>query len=112
MITDLQRGDFFQKGHRYRRKQIHKLYKGQEQSEISTPKAHPYILFLQKKAEVNTVQGTDGTKIKPLFLYGEGQRGSMQLIKGNKALREHFYQEKPFICFTTWSQEWSSLLMK
>jgi len=51
LITDLKRGDFFQKGHRYRRKQIHKLYKGQEQSEISTPKAHPYIFIFTKERE-------------------------------------------------------------
>lgn len=100
MITDLQRGDFFQKGHRYRRKQIHKLYKGQEQSEISTPKAHPYIFIFTKESGSEYGTGHGWNKDKTAFFYtGEGQRGSMQLIKGNKALREHFLSGKAVYLF-------------
>ncbi|MFP7735877.1 HNH endonuclease [Priestia aryabhattai] len=100
MITDLQRGDFFQKGQRYRRKQIHKLYKGQEQSEISTPKAYPYIFIFTRESGSEYGTGHGWNKDKTSFFYtGEGQRGSMQLIKGNKALREHFQSGKAVYLF-------------
>jgi len=100
LITDLQRGDFFQKGHRYRRKQIHKLYKGQEQSEISTPKAHPYIFIFTKESGSEYGTGHGWNRDKTAFFHtGEGQRGSMQLIKGNKALREHFLSGKAVYLF-------------
>ncbi|TYR81844.1 HNH endonuclease [Priestia megaterium] len=90
MITDLQFGDAFVKGKCYRRKRIHELYKGQEQSEISTPKAYPYIFIFTKESgeEYGTQHGWN--EDKTVFYYtGEGQRGTMQLIKGNKALMDH-----------------------
>ncbi|MDW8516255.1 HNH endonuclease signature motif containing protein [Priestia flexa] len=90
MITDLQFGEAFVRGKRYRRKQIHDLYKGQEQSEISTPKEYPYIFIFTKMSgeEYGTSHGWNDDQTT-FFYTGEGQRGTMQLIKGNKAVMEH-----------------------
>lgn len=75
-------------GEMYRRRDLHRLFGGQEQGGISTPAKHAMIfLFTGESGEQHGYSDgwADGT-----FLYvGEGQSGDMEFTRGNKAVRDH-----------------------
>jgi 5-methylcytosine-specific restriction protein A len=79
----------FEVGHRYRRRDLHGQYGGQQQGGISTPRDHPLIVLVT--GESGTAYGyNDGWEDDGTFLYfGEGQVGDMQFVRGNKAVRDH-----------------------
>lgn len=87
-----ERGNMFVPGQVYhRRSDIHAKYGGQEQGGISTPRNYPYIfLFSSDSGEQHGYQDgwLDGDR--SLFRYsGEGQRGDMQMLRGNLAIKNH-----------------------
>lgn len=74
-------------GEVYKRTEIHDKYGGQRQGGISTPAKYPFIfLFTGGTGEQY------GYKDQPegnVFLYtGEGQKGNMEFISGNRAIRD------------------------
>ena len=68
---------------------IHGAYGGQEQGGMATPSKYPMVFLFT--GESGTTHGyEDGFREDGLFLYtGEGQRGDMEFIRSNKALRDH-----------------------
>jgi 5-methylcytosine-specific restriction protein A len=79
----------FEVGRRYRRRDLHAQFGGQQQGGISTPRDHPFIMLIS--GESGTAYGYhDGWEDDGPFRYfGEGQAGDMQFIRGNRAIRDH-----------------------
>lgn len=72
-----------------RRDDIHARYGGQQQGGISTPADYPLIFLFTSEAGsaygYNDEFRPDGT-----FWYtGEGQKGDMEMTRGNRAIRDH-----------------------
>jgi len=79
----------FSPGQMYRRRELHEKFGGQRQGGISTPAKAPFILLITgesgKQHGYSDEWTNDGT-----FLYtGEGQRGEMRFVGGNRAIRDH-----------------------
>lgn len=90
LISSLSLGDPFIKGKRYPRKSIHQLYNGHEQGGISTPRSYPYIfIFTGESGNEYGYQGSWSEDKNGYYYTGEGQRGPMEFIKGNRAIRNH-----------------------
>jgi 5-methylcytosine-specific restriction enzyme A len=89
----------FQVGEQYRRRDLHEKYGGQEQGGIATPSQHPFIMLFT--AETGEQYGyRDGWSSEKLFLYtGEGQKGDMQFVRGNRAIRDHLQDGKDLYMF-------------
>jgi 5-methylcytosine-specific restriction protein A len=77
-------------GEIYRRRVLHEEFGGQRQGGISTPSDYP-IVFLFTGESGQQYGYHDGYQDDTgIFLYtGEGQTGSMQLTRGNRAIAEH-----------------------
>jgi len=87
---------------RYRRREIHLRWGGQQQGGISTPVSIPAVFVFSgptgKRFGYDQDEGwqPDGT-----FQYtGEGQRGPMAFERGNKAVRDHAESGKDLYLFT------------
>ena len=78
----------FEVGQTYNRRQdIHDEFGGQQQGGISTPTA-PFIFLFT--GEMGEQYGYEDGWSDGVFLYvGEGQRGDMEFVRGNKAIRGH-----------------------
>lgn len=75
----------FNVGQIYRRTDIHDKYGGQRQGGISTPRKYPFI-FLFTGGTGERYGYRDGWQ-GDIFLYtGEGQRGSMEFVRGNRSI--------------------------
>ena len=90
----------FRPGRYYgRRKDIHDRFGGQEQGGIITPKNHP-VIFL-----VTGDRGLEfgyNDRFRPdgiMEYYGEGQRGDMSFIRGNRAILDHQEDGKSLLLF-------------
>ncbi len=79
----------FTPGKVYRRKEIHDRYGGQRQGGASTPRDHPVVFIFT--GETGEQYGyRDGFQDDGTFrLSGEGQVGDTQMIRGNRAIRDH-----------------------
>jgi 5-methylcytosine-specific restriction enzyme A len=90
----------FERGKLYhRQRDIHQLFGGQEQGGICTPEGVPFVfLFTGQSGGQYGYEDTwceDGT-----FSYtGEGRRGNMQFVRGNKAVREHLADGRDLLLF-------------
>jgi 5-methylcytosine-specific restriction protein A len=89
----------FEREHPFRRRYLHEAYGGQERGGISTPSKYPFVLlFTGESGERFGYRDEwlpDGT-----FRYtGEGQVGDMQLIAGNRAIRDHAFDGKDLYLF-------------
>lgn len=79
----------FKKGAEYRRRDLHAVYKGQEQGGISTPADYPFIMLFDSDTGENYGY-TDRWTPGGLFHYtGEGQLGDQQFVRGNRQIRDH-----------------------
>ncbi len=69
---------------------IHATYRGQQQGGISTPADHPLVfLFTGSSGHAHGyVDGFDPETGSYLY-FGEGQSGDMEMIRGNRAIRDH-----------------------
>lgn len=76
-------------GRMYRRRELHEVFGGQRQGGISTPSKHPVVLLFT--GEQGLQHGyEDHFHVDGTFWYtGEGQRDDMQMIKGNRAIKNH-----------------------
>lgn len=82
-----------------RRRDIHARFGGQEQSGIITPSKVPAIFI---------ITGHDGgahgyhDRFRAdgiVEYYGEGQRGDMEFVRGNRAIRDHQENGKSLLLF-------------
>lgn len=90
----------FEIGKEYNRKtDIHKIYKGQTQGGISTPKDFPVVfIFTSDAGEQHGYR--DEYRDDGVFWYtGEGQVGDMKMEAGNKAILEHAKSKKTIYVF-------------
>ncbi|MFC2083665.1 HNH endonuclease [Bacteroidota bacterium] len=72
-----------------RRRDIHKLYKGQEQGGISTPANFP-LMFIFTSDTGEEYGYKDEFRPDGTFWYtGEGQAGNMEMTRGNLAIKNH-----------------------
>jgi 5-methylcytosine-specific restriction protein A len=79
----------FVQGQVYRRRDLHQQFGGQQQGGISTPSSANIVLLFTGEAGEQHGYRDDWTK-DGVFLYtGEGQRGDMQFVRGNLAIRDH-----------------------
>lgn len=82
-----------------RKKEIHKMYDGQTQGGISTPAKHN-IIFLFTGDSGKSYGYKDEFKDDGTFWYtGEGQKGHMEMVRGNKAIRDHVTTQKTMYLF-------------
>lgn len=93
-------------GETYRRASLHQAYGGQRQGGISTPQAHPIILLFT--GESGKQYGyEDGPRPDGTFWYtGEGQRGDMQMVRGNRAILQHEKERKELHLFESADRGW------
>jgi hypothetical protein len=82
-----------------RRRDLHEMYRGQEQGGICTPKDFPFILLFSG-------QGGDLFGYKDYWdddgvyhYFGEGQLGDMEFVRGNRAIRDHVASGKELHLF-------------
>jgi 5-methylcytosine-specific restriction protein A len=89
----------FVPGQIYRRRDLHREFGGQQQGGISTPSKFPVIFLFT--GESGTQHGyRDGWQGDDLFFYtGEGQRGDMRYVSGNRAIRDHLDSGKDLHLF-------------
>jgi 5-methylcytosine-specific restriction protein A len=82
-----------------RRSEIHEPYGGQRFGGILTPRDRPFIfLFTGESGEQYGYE--DGWDDNGVFLYtGEGQKGDMEFIGGNRAIRDHALEGKDIHLF-------------
>ena len=89
----------FVRGKTYRRRDLHKLYRGQQRGGISTPAAQPFVMLFTGGAG-QAYGYRDGWSEEGLFLYtGEGHRGDMLFVRGNRAIRDHIADGKDLYLF-------------
>jgi 5-methylcytosine-specific restriction protein A len=79
----------FTPGRSYRRAELHAEYGGQQQGGISTPADEPVVfIFTGEQGKLYGYQ--DGFRADGTFWYtGEGQIGDMEMVRGNRAIRDH-----------------------
>ena len=98
---DVGRGSIpFKEGTLYhRQRDIHETYGGQERGGISTPEGVPFIFVFT--GETGGQYGyTDGWRSDGIFAYtGEGQRGDMAFVRGNRAIRDHLENGRDLLLF-------------
>ncbi|WP_157843095.1 HNH endonuclease [Bacillus sp. FJAT-44742] len=96
----IRKSEVFIKGKRYRRRDIHQLYKGQEQGGISTPSQYPFIFIFTGHSGKDYGYKDGWDEDQMVYYYtGEGQRGDMAFTKGNKAIRDHVLRNKTLYLF-------------
>jgi 5-methylcytosine-specific restriction protein A len=82
-----------------RQRDLHARYGGQRQGGISTPTGHPLIFIFTGESGAHYGY-EDGWGDGGVFSYtGEGQRGDMQFVRGNKAIRGHIEDGKDLHLF-------------
>lgn len=82
-----------------RRKDIHDRFSGQEQGGIITPKNASAVIIIT--GEAGGVYGYHD-RYRPdgiMEYYGEGQRGDMEFVRGNRAIRDHVEDGKSLLLF-------------
>lgn len=81
-----------------RRLDIHEVFGGQMQGGISTPNGSEFIFLFT--GEAGKTHGYDDfVDERGFHLYGEGQTGDMQFVRGNLAIRDHVKNGKRLLLF-------------
>lgn len=89
----------FTPGEIYRRRDLHNRFGGQRQGGISTPAREPIVILITGESG-NRYGYIDEWSKDGFFLYtGEGQKGPMRFVAGNKAIRDHKQQGKSLHLF-------------
>jgi 5-methylcytosine-specific restriction enzyme A len=95
----------FERGKTYsRRIDIHQVFGGQEQGGICTPKNAPFVFLFTGESGENHGY-SDGWRGELFDYTGEGQRGDMEFIRGNKAIRDHAEDGKDLLLFQSLSEK-------
>jgi hypothetical protein len=89
----------FSPGRVYRRRDLHAKFGGQRQGGISTPARAPFIFLITGDSGKQHGYSDEWTD-DGIFLYtGEGQRGDMRFVAGNRAVRDHLKDGKALQVF-------------
>src|SRR4051794_26028499 len=90
----------FEVGRTYsRRRDIHQRFGGQERGGIATPSSVPFV-FLFTGESGSEFGYRDSWREDGTFAYtGEGQRGDMEFVRGNRAIRDHVQDGKDLLLF-------------
>ena len=87
----------------YRRRDLHERFGGQRQGGIATPASSPVVLLFTGSAGVQ--HGYDDGFSDGVFCYfGEGQKGDMQWVRGNLAIRDHVQNGRDLLLFQMLTQ--------
>jgi 5-methylcytosine-specific restriction protein A len=89
----------FNPGQLYRRRQLHEQFGGQRQGGISTPAKVPFVLLVTGDSGKQHGYADEWTEDGQFLYTGEGQRGDMKLVGGNRAIREHWTNNKALHVF-------------
>jgi 5-methylcytosine-specific restriction enzyme A len=76
-------------GQEYRRRDLHGTYGGQRQGGISTPQQFPIILLFTGESGERYGYGDTFQEDGTFWYTGEGQVGDMEMVRGNRAIRDH-----------------------
>lgn len=88
----------FSFGQNYRRREIHAEYGGQQQGGISTPAGQPLVLLFS--GDSGEQYGYRDGFVEGVYQYtGEGQRGDMEMVRGNRAILDHALNGKDLHLF-------------
>jgi 5-methylcytosine-specific restriction protein A len=79
----------FVPGKLYRRRDLHEGWGGQRQGGISTPSRNNIILLFTGDAGQQHGYRDEWSKDGIFFYTGEGQKGDMRYVSGNRAIRNH-----------------------
>jgi hypothetical protein len=89
----------FSPGEIYRRRDLHQKFGGQRQGGISTPAKASFIFLITGDSGKQHGYADEWTD-DGVFLYtGEGQRGDMKFVAGNRAIRDHVQDDKTLQVF-------------
>jgi hypothetical protein len=89
----------FSVGAVYRRQVLHDRFGGQTQGGISTPRKYPMVMLFTGESGARYGY-QDGEQPDGSFWYtGEGQVGDMKMVRGNRAILEHLYNDKDLHVF-------------
>ena len=88
-------------GQEYKRTELHKFFGGQTQGGISTPSNSNYVFIIAYKKSGKDFGYEDGWDVERNFYFytGEGQVNDMQMIRGNKAIKDHKENDKKILLF-------------
>lgn len=75
--------------HYNRRNDIHGQFAGQQQGGIVTPSSHNVVIIITGKAGSHYGYEDQHLPDGRFDYYGEGQVGDMEMVRGNKAIRDH-----------------------
>jgi 5-methylcytosine-specific restriction enzyme A len=89
----------FVQGRAYRRRDLHSRWGGQQRGGISTPSRHNVILLFTGASGRRHGYHDRWTDDGLFFFAGEGQRGNMQFVGGNRAIRDHVMRGKDLHLF-------------
>jgi 5-methylcytosine-specific restriction protein A len=89
----------FVPGKLYRRRDLHKRWGGQQQGGISTPSSHGIILLFTGDAGQKHGYHDELSRDGIFFYTGEGQKGDMRYLSGNRAIRDHVQDGKDLHLF-------------
>ncbi|MGA0615921.1 HNH endonuclease [Paracoccus sp. KR1-242] len=91
----------FEKGAVYNRRiDIHERFGGQRQGGITTPADRSYPIFIVTGEEGISHGYSDRMREDGVFEYsGEGQVGDMQMLRGNRAIRDHAEDGRDLLLF-------------
>lgn len=90
----------FEEGRVYnRRRDIHDRFAGQQQGGIITPSSHNLVIVIT--GEEGAAHGYADRQLPDgVFEYfGEGQRGDMEMVRGNKHIRDHAENGRDLLLF-------------
>ena len=89
----------FAQGQRYKRGELHGRYGGQRQGGIASPRRYAMVVLFTGEGG-RQFGYRDGWTDEGLFEYtGEGQRGNMQMVRGNAAILSHAAKGKDLHLF-------------
>lgn len=82
-----------------RRSDLHAVYGGQQQGGISTPAQSPMIFIFTGDSGEQYGYADEFQPDGSFWYTGEGQKGDMQMISGNRAIRDHAVDGKTIHLF-------------
>lgn len=83
----------------HRQRDIHQIFGGQERGGIATPADSPFV-FLFTGESGGQFGYSDGWRSEGIFAYtGEGQKGDMTFVRGNRAIRDHLADGRDLLLF-------------
>lgn len=87
----------------YRRTELHEQFGGQRQGGISTPASSPVVLVFTGSTGMQHGY-SDGLSDGVFCYFGEGQKGDMQWLRGNAAIRDHGKNGRDLLLFEMLSE--------